>query len=104
MSTTPITYARSSTLTPWILFTVFLFGPCEALIPLLMFPAAQGSMIGVVWVTLLFGLTTLATMTAIVVAACLGIGRVKLPAIERFHHAVAGAVVLGCGLAVKFGL
>ena len=28
-------------LTPWILFTVFVLGPCEPLIPLLMYPAAK---------------------------------------------------------------
>jgi sulfite exporter TauE/SafE len=28
-------------LTPWILFTIFVFGPCEPLIPLLMYPAQQ---------------------------------------------------------------
>lgn len=103
---------HGSSLTPWILFTIFLFGPCEALIPLLMFPAAQGSMMGVVWVTLLFGAATLLTMTAIVVAVCLGLDRLRLPGLararlpglQRFHHAMAGAVVLGCGLAVKFGL
>ncbi len=94
----------ATSLTPWILFTIFLFGPCEALIPLLMFPAAMGSMSDVVWVTLLFGAATLLTMTTIVVAACLGAGRISLPGLERFHHAMAGAVVFACGLAVKFGL
>ena len=34
-------------MTPWVLFTIFLFGPCEPLIPLLMYPAAKGNMWGV---------------------------------------------------------
>ena len=33
--------ARAASMTPWILFTIFVFGPCEPLIPLLMFPAAK---------------------------------------------------------------
>ena len=30
-------------MTPWVLFTVFVLGPCEPLIPLLMFPALRES-------------------------------------------------------------
>ncbi len=33
-------------ITPWILFTVFVLGPCEPLIPILMYPAAQSSLYG----------------------------------------------------------
>src|SRR6056297_1799769 len=35
-------------LTPWVLFLIFLFGPCEPLIPLLMFPAAKESTSGII--------------------------------------------------------
>ncbi|MHC4835539.1 MAG: sulfite exporter TauE/SafE family protein, partial [Planctomycetota bacterium] len=34
---------KNANLTPWILFTIFVFGPCEPLIPLLIYPAAQSS-------------------------------------------------------------
>jgi ABC-type nickel/cobalt efflux system permease component RcnA len=30
-------------LTPWILFTIFVFGPCDPLIPLVMYPAARAA-------------------------------------------------------------
>jgi ABC-type nickel/cobalt efflux system permease component RcnA len=36
---------EKKSLTPWILFVVFILGPCEPLIPLLMFPAAQHSVL-----------------------------------------------------------
>src|SRR5688572_7766280 len=36
-------------MTPWVLFTIFLFGPCEPLIPMLMVPASQKNMLGVAW-------------------------------------------------------
>lgn len=91
-------------LTPWILFTVFLFGPCEALIPMVMFPAAEGSTAGVVAVTALFGVTTITTMTLIVAAACFGIQAIRWPAAERYGHLMAGGVVLACGLAIRLGL
>jgi len=87
--------------TPWVLFTIFVFGPCEPLIPLLMYPAAQKSISGLVLVTLVFGLTTLATMTLVVLACSLGLARLATSTLERHAHALAGAAVLFCGLAMK---
>ncbi len=49
-------------MTPWVLFVIFLLGPCEALIPLLMFPAATESWATLFLVTGTFGLATVATM------------------------------------------
>lgn len=96
--------SRHASMTPWILFTIFVFGPCEALIPVLIFPAATGQITSVWWVTFLFGITTLVTMTTIVVALLLGVMLVRIQSFERFGHAAAGAVLLSCGLAIKFGL
>lgn len=91
-------------LTPWVLFTIFLFGPCEPLIPFLMYPAAKGSMWGLVWVTALFAIATLATMTVMVASMYLGASFLKLGRFERFGHAVAGFFVFACGAAIKAGL
>ena len=38
--------AKSRSVTPWILFLIFIFGPCEPLIPILMFPAAPSYSLG----------------------------------------------------------
>ncbi|MCK5572554.1 MAG: hypothetical protein KAJ12_07325, partial [Bacteroidetes bacterium] len=38
----------SARLTPWVLFTIFILGPCEPLIPVLMYPAAQNSLPGLI--------------------------------------------------------
>jgi nickel/cobalt transporter (NicO) family protein len=91
-------------LTPWILFTIFLFGPCEVLIPLVMYPAAQGSFVGVAWVAALFGVTTIGTMTVVVSAMLLGVGSIRFARLSRYGHALAGLIVFACGLAVKLGL
>lgn len=91
-------------MTPWLLFTIFLFGPCEPLIPLLMYPAAKASVFGVVWITAVFAMVTICTMTAVVVAMHMGISFVRLGRVERYGHAVAGLVILVCGAAVKMGL
>jgi hypothetical protein len=100
---TPASAERGS-MTPWVLFLIFVFGPCEPLIPLLMYPAATSSVAGVALVTLVFGVTTIATMTTIVVLTCLGATRFTLGRFQRYSHATAGLLVIGCGAAILLGL
>lgn len=91
-------------LTPWLLFIVFVFGPCEALIPLLMAPAAGGDWAAVGLVALAFGVTTVGTMLAVVAAGFLGVARLPLGRLERYSHALAGMTLVACGLAMQLGL
>lgn len=93
--------ARNS-ITPWAMFIIFVLGPCEALIPLFMYPAAQQSHSLVFAVAAVFSLVTVLTMLACVAIATVGLGRVRLPTNGRFMHAAAGAMVLACGVAVSF--
>ncbi len=97
-------HEKAGGMTPWVLMAIFLFGPCEPLIPVLMYPAAEGNVWGVVLVTLLFGAATLVTMTTMVVVMSLGAERFRLRGFERYSHALAGLVVFACGLAIKLGL
>lgn len=89
-------------MTPWILFTIFVFGPCEPLIPLLMYPAAKNSTSGLLLVTGIFGGATIATMMSIVLISTFGINFLPMQKIERYNHALAGFAVLACGLAIQF--
>ncbi|MFQ5724125.1 MAG: hypothetical protein ACE5G6_06495 [Terriglobia bacterium] len=92
-------------MTPWVLFTIFVFGPCEPLIPLVMVPAAQQSLGGVVLVTVVFGIATLATMALAVTICQLGLEKLPLGSLERYTHALAGAALALCGVALQvFGL
>lgn len=88
-------------ITPWILFTIFVLGPCEPLIPILMYPAAKNSVTGLFLVTGIFGLVTIVTMLAIVMVASLGINFVPLGRVERYSHALAGATIFLSGLAIQ---
>lgn len=88
-------------LTPWILFTIFIFGPCEPLIPLVMYPAARHSLWGTGIVAGVFGVTTLLTMVGIVAASTLGVNLIPARSLERYHHALAGATLLLCGAAME---
>ncbi len=89
-------------MTPWILFTIFVFGPCEALIPLLMFPAATRSTGALFLVTGIFGVATVGTMLVLVGAAATGLHRARFGRLERYGHAAAGAIVAACGGAILF--
>ncbi|MBP89835.1 MAG: hypothetical protein CMJ64_24530 [Planctomycetaceae bacterium] len=91
-------------ITPWVLFTIFAFGPCEPLIPLLMYPAAKVSLLSVVFVTAVFGATTLLTMTVIVAIMHRGLQNVRLTWLEHYRHAAAGFVLVACGIAMILGL
>lgn len=96
--------AESKKVTPWVLFIIFVLGPCEPLIPLLMFPAAEFSAWAVVLIALIFSLTTLLTMLTVVLAAYHGLGAIKLKGMYRWAHPLAGLVILACGLAIFLGL
>jgi nickel/cobalt transporter (NicO) family protein len=88
--------------TPWILFLIFVFGPCEPLIPILMYPAAKNNIHGSVVVSLLFSVVTIATMMSIVLAFNLGLNKINLKPLEKYSHLIAGAMIFFSGLAIKF--
>lgn len=92
-----------ASLTPWVLFTIFLFGPCEPLIPLLMYPAAAGSYWLLATVMLIFAFCTILTMTVVVWVACSVRITGRLGILARYAQPVAGLVILGCGIAIKAG-
>ena len=98
--------ARSSAaiVTPWIVFLIFVFGPCEPLIPLLMYPAAEASFAGSVLVAGVFGVATLSTMLVMVAVGYLGLVPFAGRAIDRYGHAACGGAIALCGAAVVFGL
>lgn len=88
-------------LTPWILFTIFVFGPCEPLIPILMYPAATESIWSVVWIASVFGLVTIGSMLTIVLVSSFGIQLLPMKGLERYTHAIAGATILLCGISIQ---
>lgn len=93
---------KLNSITPWIIFTIFLFGPCEPLIPLLMFPAVNHSITTLVLVTLTFAVTTIGTMLLVVVTSLYGLKYVSFNKAEKYSHAFAGGLILICGLSIKF--
>ena len=89
--------------TAWALFVVFVLGPCEPLIPLMVVPGLAGDWLAVVAVAAVFGLLTIGVMLAAVTAAWHGIGWIGHSARHRggqLAHAAAGLVVTASGAAV----
>lgn len=94
--------AKKTNITPWVLFTIFVLGPCEPLIPILMYPAAKNSWTELAAVSAVFGTITVATMLAIVTVSVLGINMVPVKKLERYTHALAGFTIFASGMAIQF--
>jgi hypothetical protein len=67
-----------------------------------MFPAATHSTSGLVIVSLVFGIVTIATMLSVVLVSLWGINLLPLGRIEKFTHALAGFAIFISGLAINF--
>ncbi len=91
----------SKNITPWVLFIIFVLGPCEVLIPLLMYPAAQYSVSGVFQVTLVFGVTTILTMLGVVLVSSYGIQLIPTKKLGLYTHFIAGIMVFISGVAIQ---
>jgi hypothetical protein len=89
-------------MTPWVAFVIFILGPCEPMIPVIMYPAVKGSYFDLVVVTAVFGAVTVLSMLAVVLGACLGLRSVPLKPWDRHSHALAGATLFLCGAAMQF--
>lgn len=89
-------------ITPWILFTIFVLGPCEPLIPILMYPAAKSSITGLIMVTAIFGIVTITTMMTVVMITSFGLSIIPVRKFERYSHALAGATIFLSGMAIQF--
>lgn len=89
-------------LTPWILFLIFVFGPCEVLIPMLIYPAAEQSGWGVFLVALVFGIATIGTMLLVVFLGYKGVSLLRFKGKEHQIHLLAGLVIFLAGAAMTF--
>jgi sulfite exporter TauE/SafE len=93
--------AQTKKITPWVLFIIFVLGPCEVLIPVLMYPAANESFGAVLTVTGVFGVTTLATMLGAVFLASYGLSFISIKPLEKYTHTIAGMIIFLSGMAIQ---
>jgi len=90
--------------TAWSLFIIFVFGPCEAFIPLLLFPSVQQNWQLAVATTAVFAVATVVTMIGTVHLLCKGLEFLPMKYFDRYGHVAAGVAILACGTAIHLGL
>jgi nickel/cobalt exporter len=95
------TRPATAAITAWSLFIIFVLGPCEPLIPLLMIPAAGMGTGVVILVTATFGLVTVATMLGLVTLAYYGLRLQRMHWLERHAHLVAGLTIAASGVVIR---
>lgn len=88
-------------LTVWTLFIIFVLGPCEPLIPLMLAPAAMDRWLWVAAVCVVFGAATILVMLAVVAAGFVGLARVSSPSLARHSELLAGLAIAGSGIAIQ---
>lgn len=89
---------KKSQTTIWGLFILFVLGPCEPLIPILMYPAATHNAAALIIVTLAFTICTISTMLTMTYVLLKGMDVVKLSGLHKYSHALAGSAVALCGI------
>ncbi|MCB9833156.1 MAG: sulfite exporter TauE/SafE family protein [Planctomycetes bacterium] len=95
--------ARSATF--WTIFIIFALGPCEPLIPILLYPALKADLATAIVVVSVFAVVTLATMLALVFLGLKGLDLLPTRAFERHAHALAGlAIAVGAAGILFLGL
>lgn len=94
--------AGADRVTPWALFILFVLGPCEPLIPLMVVPAMARDWLAAAAVAGVFGAVTVGVMLAAVAAAWRGAALLGAGRLGRRADVAAGLVVAASGAAVLF--
>lgn len=92
---------RNSRPTVGALFVIFVLGPCEALIPLLMVPASQSDPWLVAAVVAVFGGATVSTMLSVVTLGYWGLQAPIFGILERHTHTAAGLAIALSGVGIQ---
>lgn len=91
-------HSHEKVVTTWTLFVVLVFGPCEALVPLLLAPGVMQSYGLLAAIVGVFGLLTVLTMLVLVTLGVLGARLLSLE--KRVGLRLAGASEVLAGLAI----
>ena len=94
---------QDKNITVWVVFIIFVLGPCEALLPILTASSVMG-ISAVVSSTVIFSVATIATMLLAVTLGYLGLEALKFKKLETYAHELAGVTIMACGIAILYGL
>lgn len=93
---------KDKNLTVWIVFIIFVLGPCEALLPILTASSVLGAY-AVVSSTIIFSLATILTMMFAVALGLVGLNALPFKRLENYVHEIAGGTIMLCGVAIVLG-
>ena len=88
--------------TPLILLAIFVMGPSEPLVPLLFYSGLNRSVLEIGVLITVFAISTVLTMLVMVLLGLYGFSFFKNNKLERYIHAMSGAVVTICGAGMVF--
>ena len=88
--------------TPWVMFIIFVLGPCEPMIPLLYLPAAKNSWYTMLLLVVVYTICTLAMMLLMVIAGFRGTAFLQINKLEKYVHVLGGFTILICGAGMVF--
>ena len=88
--------------TAWILFIIFVFGPCEVLIPMMMYYGVKNDITTMVTGAILFGAVTIFTMLGIVLFSLRGMKFIRLPFLAYYSHLITGFIIFLAGVGIRF--
>ena len=88
--------------TPLILLAIFVMGPSEPLVPLLFYSGLNRSALEIGVIITVFAISTVLTMLIMVLLGLYGFSFFKTNKLERYMHAMSGAVVTVCGAGMVF--
>jgi hypothetical protein len=97
------TEIQDKNITVWVVFIIFVLGPCEALLPILTASSVMG-IPAVISSTVIFSVATIATMLIAVALGYLGISALRFKKMEAYAHELAGFTIMACGLLILCGL
>lgn len=95
-------FFNTKKISPWSLFLIFVFGPCEVLIPMLMYPAAHQNNTAILLVSIAFSLATLLTMLAVVLPLSFLSVKIPFKNIHKYSNILVGITLFSCGFSILF--
>jgi sulfite exporter TauE/SafE len=88
--------------TPLVLLAIFIMGPSEPLVPLLFYSGTSNSIPEIGIVIAVFAIATVLTMLSMVLLGLYGFSFFQTSRLERYMHAISGAVVTVCAAGMVF--
>jgi nickel/cobalt exporter len=92
-------HPHDSKLTEWSLFLFFCADPCVALIPMIIAASTRG-WAAIASVIVVYEIAMFATMVSLVTASHAGARAIRLPWLDRYGDAMAGALIVVLGVVV----